>query len=374
MDIPLLDLKAQYAPIADEILAAVAGVFESTAFVMGREVEALERELEAYCRVPHVIACASGSDALLLALMALDIKPGDEIITVPYSFFATAGAIARLGAKPVFVDIDPVTYNLDPEKIEAVITERTRAIMPVHLYGQCADMTRITEIACRHELPVIEDAAQAIGAEWNGTRAGAMGLIGCFSFYPTKNLGAAGDAGCLTTLDADIAAKLRSLRVHGEKTRYFHQYIGINSRLDALQAVILRIKLRHLDAWTEARQRNARDYADLFDAVPGLYDWIGLPAWSSENRHIFNQFVIRAARRDELRTYLKEHGIGTEIYYPLALHQQECFAALGYAPGAFPEAERAARETLALPVYPEMTHDMRRRVVAAIAEFHGHTL
>lgn len=370
MNVPLLDLKAQYATIKHEIRSALDAVFENQAFIMGREVELLEQEIADYCQVPHAIACASGSDALLLALMALDVKPDDEVITVPYTFFATGGSIARLGARPVFVDIDPHSFNINPALIEEKITSKTRAILPVHLFGQCAEMDAINDIAGRHNLPVIEDAAQAIGSEWKGRRACSMGLIGCLSFYPTKNLGAAGDAGCLTALDDDVAAKLRVLRVHGETSKYYHRYVGINSRLDALQATVLRVKLRYLDQWSEARAHNAADYLQLFAEVPHLAEFVQVPAIQPKNRHIFNQFVIRAERRDVLRSFLKEQGIGTEVYYPLALHQQECFAYLGYQKGDFPESERAAQETLALPVYPEMTHDMRCYVVEKIAAFY----
>ena len=371
MNVPLLDLKAQFATLRSELLPAIETVFENQAFILGREVELLEKEIAEYCGVPHAIACASGSDALLLALMALDIKPGDEVITTPYTFFATAGSISRLGAIPVFVDIEPHTFNLDPTQLEQTITPRTRAIIPVHLFGQCADMDAINQIACAHDLPVIEDAAQAIGAEWKGKRAGSMGLIGCFSFYPTKNLGAAGDAGCLTTLDDGLAARLRALRVHGETTKYYHRYVGFNSRLDALQAVVLRIKLRHLDAWSTARAQNARHYAELIAAHPGLAGKTDLPTILPDVRHIFNQFVIRATSRDALRNFLKEQGIGTEVYYPLSLHQQECFADLGYRRGDFPESERAALETLALPIYPELTAEMRHYVVENLANFYA---
>ncbi len=371
MNVPLLDLKAQFATLRSELLPAIETVFENQAFILGREVELLEKEIAEYCGVPHAIACASGSDALLLALMALDIKPGDEVITTPYTFFATAGSISRLGAIPVFVDIEPHTFNLDPTQLEQKITPRTRAIIPVHLFGQCADMDVINQIACAHDLPVIEDAAQAIGAEWKGKRAGSMGLIGCFSFYPTKNLGAAGDAGCLTTLDDGLAARLRALRVHGETTKYYHRYVGFNSRLDALQAVVLRIKLRHLDAWSTARAQNAHHYAELVAAHPGLADKVQLPTVLPDVRHIFNQFVIRATNRDALRNFLKEQSIGTEVYYPLSLHQQECFADLGYRTGDFPESERAALETLALPIYPELTAEMRHYVVENLVDFYA---
>jgi dTDP-4-amino-4,6-dideoxygalactose transaminase len=371
MNVPLLDLKAQYAALKDEIHAAVNRVIESQAFILGPDVKALEDEVASYSHAKHAIACASGSDALLLALMALEIKAGDEVITTPYSFFATAAAISRLGARPVFVDIDPATYNLDVSKIEAAITERTRAIMPVHLYGQCAEMRAIMEVCSRHNLPIIEDAAQAIGAEDDGRQAGVIGAIGCFSFYPSKNLGGAGDGGMMTTNDDALAERLRILRVHGSATKYYHSLIGVNSRLDSLQAAILRVKLPHLDAWSDARAANAARYNQLFEDA-GLLEEIGLPAVRARGRHIFNQYVIRAGeKRDALIEHLKRHDIGTDIYYPVPLHLQECFDYLGYKAGDFPEAERAARETIALPIYPELTIEQQGYVVETIREFMG---
>lgn len=370
MNVPLLNLKIQHEQLDAELQSAVMRVLRSQAFILGAEVAALEQEVADYCKVKHAIACASGSDALLLALMALEIKPDDEVITTPYSFFATAGAIARLNATPVFVDIAPHTYNLRYDQIERAITERTRAIMPVHLYGQCAEMDEILEIAARHNLPVIEDAAQAISAEDKGRRAGAIGTIGCFSFYPTKNLGAAGDAGMLTTNDDALAARLKSLRVHGETEKYYHRYVGINSRLDAMQAAVLRVKLPHLDSWSDARTAHATRYVALFKDA-GLTEQIGVPFVRDNVRHIFNQFVIRVRERDRLREHLKAHGVGTEVYYPVPLHLQECFRYLGYDAGDFPEAERAAHETLALPVFPELTTEEQEYVVRMIQSFYS---
>ena len=370
MRVPLLDLQAQYAPLKDEMEEAIRRVMDSQQFILGPDVAALESEIARYTGARHAVACASGSDALLLALMALDIQSGDEVITTPYSFFATAAAIARLGARPVFVDIEPATYNLDVSKIEALITERTRAIMPVHLYGQCAEMEALMETGRRHNLPIIEDAAQAIGAEDHGRQAGEMGTIGCFSFYPSKNLGAAGDAGMLTTNDDALADRLRSLRVHGSREKYRHELLGVNSRLDSLQAAVLRVKLPHLDSWSDARRANAVRYDRLFEDA-GLTEEIGLPFVREHVRHIFNQYVIRVRnnRRDALAEHLKRYGVGTDIYYPIPLHLQACFDYLGHRPGDLPEAERAARESLALPIYPELTHEQQSYVVEMIREF-----
>ena len=370
MRVPLLDLRAQYAPLKDEIEEAVRRVMDSQQFIMGPDVAALENEIARYTGARHAIACASGSDALLLALMALEVKDGDEVITTPYSFFATASSIARLGARPVFVDIEPATYNIDISKIEGAVTERTRAVMPVHLYGQCAEMNALVETCGRHDLPVIEDAAQAIGAADEAGQAGVVGSVGCFSFYPSKNLGAAGDAGMMTTADDALAARLRSLRVHGSPTKYYHELLGVNSRLDSLQAAVLRVKLPHLDNWSNARRANAVRYDRLFEDA-GLAEEIGLPVVREGARHIFNQYVIRVrnGRRDALAEHLKERGVGTDIYYPVPLHLQACFAYLGYREGDFPEAERAARETLALPIYPELTAEQQSYVVEMIREF-----
>jgi dTDP-4-amino-4,6-dideoxygalactose transaminase len=380
--VPLLDLKAQYATIRDEIQAALDRVIESQHFILGPEVQALEREVAAYSGCDYAVGMSSGSDALLAALMAIDLSPGDEVITTPYTFFATAGAVARLGGRTIFVEIDPGTYNMAPELIEAAITPRTRAIIPIHLFGQMAEMDPIMAVAGRYDLAVIEDAAQAIGAEYRGQRAGSIGQSACFSFFPSKNLGAFGDAGMVTTNDADLADRLALVRGHGARPKYHHKVVGGNFRLDALQAAVLRVKLPYLDGWTAARQRNAATYRRLFaDAgliVPAdaslaeLWDARGvmLPVEAEECTHIYNQFVIRSGRRDDLQHYLKERQIGTEIYYPVSLHQQECFADLGYQTGAFPESERAAAETLALPIYPELTMEMQETVVDVIADFY----
>src|SRR5947209_2574922 len=370
MKVPLLDLQAQYETLRDELREAVLRVMDSQQFILGPDVNALEEEIESYTGAKHAIACASGSDALLLALMALGVKAGDEVITTPYSFFATAAAIARVGAHPVFVDIDPATYNIAAEKIEAAITERKRAILPVHLFGQCAEMSAIAQIGERYGIPIIEDAAQAIGAMDEGRQAGTVGAIGCFSFYPSKNLGAAGDAGSMTTNDDEIARRLRTLRVHGSETKYHHAMIGVNSRLDSLQAAVLRVKLPHLDTWSDARRANARRDDHLFRDA-GLLEEIGLPSVRPNVRHIFNQYVIRIEeeRRDALREHLRQNDIGTDVYYPVPLHLQECFSYLGYREGDSPEAERAARETIALPIYPELTVEQQSYVVESILRF-----
>ncbi|HEX8161016.1 MAG TPA: DegT/DnrJ/EryC1/StrS family aminotransferase [Pyrinomonadaceae bacterium] len=370
MRVPLLDLRAQYETLREEVLASVGRVLESQGFVLGADVGALEAEVASYAGARHAVGCASGSDALLLALMALDVRAGDEVVTTPYSFFATAGSIARLGARPVFVDIEPRSYNIDPEKIGAALTERTRALMPVHLYGQCAEMDAINALASRHGVAVVEDAAQAIGARDRGRGAGAMSGIGCLSFYPTKNLGGAGDGGMLLTNDDALAARLRSLRVHGESSKYHHREIGFNSRLDTLQAAVLRVKLPRLDSWSDARALNAARYRELF-ADAGLLEEVGLPFEREGARHIYNQFVVRVrgGGRDALVEHLRREGVGTEVYYPVPLHLQECFRYLGYREGDFPEAERAARETLALPVYPELTEGQQRYVVDAVQSF-----
>lgn len=370
MKVPQLDLSAQYQTIRDEMRAAVDRVFESQQFVMGAEVEALENQIASYSQAKFAVGCASGSDALLLALMSCGIRPDDEVITTPFSFFATASAIARLGARPVFVDIDERTFNINPSLVGEKITDRTKAFLPVHLYGQCAEMDPLIELSARRGIPIIEDAAQAIGAEDARRRAGSMGTIGCFSFYPSKNLGGAGDGGMLTTNDLEHAQRLRILRLHGEKEKYHHKIIGINSRLDALQAAVLRVKLSYLDEWTKARQRKAQQYELMFGDA-GLSEKVDLPLVRRGARHIFHQFVIRVrdGRRDALREHLRERGVGTDIYYPVPLHLQECFAYLGYQEGDFPVAEQAAKETLALPVYPELTDEQQDYVVSAIAEF-----
>jgi dTDP-4-amino-4,6-dideoxygalactose transaminase len=371
MTVPLLDLKAQYATIKDQILPAVHAVFESQYFILGPVVEECERAIADYCRCPDAVSVSSGTDALLIALMAEGIGPGDEVITTPYTFFATAGSIARIGAKPVFVDICPNSYNIDPTQIADKITTRTKAVLPVHLYGQCAEMDPILEIADRHGIAVIEDAAQAIGAEYKGRRAGAMGRYGCFSFFPSKNLGGAGDGGLVTTRDASLAERLRVLRMHGSKPKYYHSLIGGNFRFDALQAAVINVKLRHLDNWTAGRQANAARYRRLFE-VAGLAadDIVQLPCEEQNRRHVYNQFVIRASRRDELLGYLKNHGVGSEIYYPVPLHLQQCFAELGYRAGDFPASEAAAKETLALPIYPELSEQQAKYVVDCIQAFY----
>jgi dTDP-4-amino-4,6-dideoxygalactose transaminase len=366
--VPLLDLNAQYATIREQVHEAVDRVLESQQFVLGPEVEALEHEVAAYSQCAYGIGISSGTDALLVALMAVGITPGDEVITSPFTFFATAGCIARLGAKPVFVDIDPLAYNIDPSRIEAAITKCTRAIIPVHLFGQMADMDALLSLAQRYNLYVIEDAAQAIGAEYRGRRAGSLGHLGCFSFFPSKNLGGIGDGGMVTTNDRRLAVLVRLLRNHGAQPKYYHKLVGGNFRLDAIQAAVLRVKLEHLDTWIAMRQRNAAMYRRLF-AEADLAPTIGLPVEAAARRHIYNQFVIRSRNRDILMKHLKRRGIGTAIYYPLPLHLQECFADLGYRPGDFPESERAANETLALPIYSELTEKMQRAVVNAISDF-----
>ena len=369
MKVPLLDLRAQHESLRDELLAAIERVMDSQQFVLGPDVQAFEEEIARYTKTRHAIGCASGSDALLLALLALGVGTGDEVITSPFTFFATAGAIVRLGARPVFVDIDPRTYNIDPARVEAVITPRTRAIMPVHLYGQCADMNPLLEISARHNLPLIEDAAQAIGSEDRGRTAGSMGVIGCFSFYPTKNLGGAGDGGLLTTNDEELAQRLRALRVHGGTTEYHHREVGINSRLDSLQAAVLRVKLKYLDGWSGERQKKAQRYNQLFQEAKLEFELIP-PFVRAETRHIFHQYVVRVPQhRDAIMKHLDHKGVGTKIYYPIPLHEQECFQYLGYKEGAFPEAERAARETVALPCFPELTEEQQEYVVDAISSF-----
>jgi dTDP-4-amino-4,6-dideoxygalactose transaminase len=348
--IPLLDLHAQYAPIRDKILAAVTRVCDSERYIMGPEIAGFESEIAALIGVSHAVAVSSGTDALLLALMALDVRPGDEVITPTYSFFATPGAIARVGARPVLIDIDPLTFNIDPALISAAVTERTKAILPVHLFGLCADMDPILAIAGRHGIPVVEDAAQAIGAVYNGRSAGGMGAMGCLSFFPSKNLGAFGDAGLLTTNDAALAHKAALLRNHGMEPKYYHHLVGGNFRMDAIQAAVLRVKAPHLAAWTEARRVNAQRYAQLFRHA-GVLDRVTLPVEPAGLRHIFNQFVIRVADRDALKAHLDQKQIGNEIYYPVPFHLQPCFEHLGYRRGDFPLAERAANESLAIPIY-----------------------
>ena len=370
--VPLLALDRQYAVLRDEIQAAVGRVCDSGRFVLGPDVTELEAELAKALDVPHAISCASGSDALLLALMALGVGPGDEVVLPSYTFFATASAVTRVGATPIFADIDPVTYLVDPTDVRRKVSRRCRAIIPVHLFGRTADMDALLPIAAEAGVPLVEDAAQSILSTWHGRCTGALGDIGCFSFYPTKNLGGAGDGGFLTTTRDDLAAALRLLRVHGMEPRYYHDLIGINSRLDSIQAAILRVKLPHLDAWTTQRQENASRYGELFAAYD-LAEQITAPTDEPRGRHVWNQYVIRVAdgRRDELRQHLTGCKVGTEIYYPVPLHLQKCFAHLGWHKGDLPATEQAAEETLALPIFPELQADEQRTVVARIAEFFG---
>jgi dTDP-4-amino-4,6-dideoxygalactose transaminase len=368
MKVALLDLKAQYSAIRSEIRGAIERVVESQHFILGPEVEELEREIAAFCNARFAIGVSSGTDALLAALMAIGTGPGDEVITTAYSFFATAGVIARLGARPVFVDIDPKTYNLDRAKIEKKITSRTKAIMPVHLFGQCAAMQPIMEISKGKAIYVIEDAAQAIGSRDNkGRQAGTIGHIGCFSFFPSKNLGAFGDAGMVITDDDQLAEIVKVLRVHGGKPKYHHSFVGGNFRLDAIQAAVLRVKLKYLTKWTERRRNNASRYRSLFEEMR-LLKSVSAPEDSAG--HIYNQFVARFPDRDRLQRSLREKGVETEVYYPIPLHLQECFVNLGYRPGDFPHAEAAARESLALPIYPELTEEQQRYVVRQIKDFY----
>lgn len=367
--VPLLDLKAQYAEIRSEIHEAIDRVCESQYFILGPEVTSLEEAVASYCGAKFAVGVSSGTDALLAALMAVKVGPGDEVITTAYSFFATAGVIARLGARPVFVDIDRRTFNLDSSAVGKAITTRTKAILPVHLFGLCADMSPITELAERNGITVIEDAAQAIGARDRDARqAGTIGHMGCFSFFPSKNLGAFGDGGMVVTNDVALVETVRALRVHGSKPKYYHKIIGGNFRLDALQAAILRVKLKYLPAWTERRVQNARHYRNLFSEV-GLCSQISVP--EETPGHIYNQFVCRFPHRDRLQAFLRENGVETEVYYPLPLHLQDCFSSLGYERSDFPEAESASHEALALPVYPELTEEQQRHVVEQIRNFYA---
>jgi len=384
-NVPLLDLKAQYAQIRAEVMPIIEEVCASQRFILGEHVLALEAEVAAYCASAAGVGVSSGTDALLLALMALGVGAGDEIITSPFTFFATAGTIARLGARPVFCDIDPVSFNLSPQAVSDFIDQhcrvqgsqllnratggRIKGLMPVHLYGQSADMDPLMAVAKQYNLKVIEDAAQAIGTEYQGRRVGSIGDIGCFSFFPSKNLGAFGDAGLCTTNDAELAESMRVLRVHGGKPKYFHAVIGGNFRIDELQAAVLRVKLKYLDGWTAARQRNAAYYTAAFAAANGAKHLI-TPQATVKGRHIFNQYVVRVQNRDALKDHLTAQGIGTEIYYPVPLHLQKCFSYLKHAPGDFPQSERAAAETLALPIYPELTQTQLDHVVASVAAFY----
>jgi dTDP-4-amino-4,6-dideoxygalactose transaminase len=365
--VPLLDLKAQYATIREELDEALAGVFETQRYILGPEVEALEAEVAEYSGCRFGVGVSSGTDALLLSLMGLGIGPGDEVITTPFTFFATGGCIHRLGARPVFTDIEPASFNLNPELVEKAVTEKTKAIIPVHLFGQCVEMDPLLDVAKKHDLAVVEDAAQAIGSEYKSKRAGSMGTVGCFSFFPSKNLGACGDGGMITTNDEELAARLRILRNHGAKPKYYHQLVGGNFRLDALQAAILRVKRRHLDDWTAARQKNAARYRELFAGC----DAVRCPPELPRRRHIYNQFSLRVPRRDQLREHLKSKGIGCEVYYPVPLHVQECFAELGYKQGDLPESEHAAAEALAIPIYPELTAEQQELVAGEIRGFLG---
>jgi dTDP-4-amino-4,6-dideoxygalactose transaminase len=366
--VPLLDLQAQYRPLRDEILAAITRVSDSQRFVMGPEIAALEDELARMLDVGHAVAVSSGTDALLLALMTLGVGAGDEVVTSAYSFFATSGVIARLGARPVFVDIDPVTFNIDPAQLAAAITPRSKAIMPVHLFGLSADLDPILDEASRCGLPVIEDAAQAIGATCRSRMVGGIGTIGCFSFYPSKNLGAFGEAGLLTTRDPGLARRARLLRNHGMEPKYYHSMVGGNFRMDEVQAAVLRVKAPHLAAWNEARRVNAARYVLMFGEA-GLHGRVTLPVEPRDRRHVFNQFVIRAPDRDGLKRHLDALGIGSEVYYPVPLHLQPCFADLGHRAGEFPHAERAAMESLAIPIYGELSVEQQQAVVDAIAAF-----
>jgi dTDP-4-amino-4,6-dideoxygalactose transaminase len=377
MPVPLLDLAAHHEPLRKEILAALEQVFHSQAFILGPEVTKLEERVASYCQTRSAIGVSSGTDALLISLMALGIGLGDEVVTTPYSFFATAGAVVRLGAKPVFVDIDPRTFNIDPGKVERAVTANTKALIPVHLYGQSADMEPIMEIATRRSLAVIEDAAQAIGTEYkDGRRVGSIGTVGCLSFFPSKNLGAIGDAGMVVTNDGELAERIKVLRVHGSQPKYYHKVIGGNFRLDSLQAAVLNVKLNYLDGWTRRRQENAGRYNALFHES-GLVQkgLVRLPeavdrASGRKHYHIYNQFVLRVERRDALMGFLKQKGIGAEIYYPVPFHLQECFRYLGYKEGDFPESEQAAKETIAIPIYPELTEQQQAEVVATFRQFY----
>lgn len=364
MKITSLDLGRQYESIRDEINKAVLEVIESQSFVLGPFVEAFEHSIEKFCSAKHAIGVSSGTDAILLALMACGIKNGDEVITTPFTFFATAGSIARLGAVPVFVDTDPSTYNIDVSKIASAVNKKTKAILPVHLYGQCADMDTILDVARANGIMVIEDAAQAIGAVYKGQNAGTMGNVGCFSFYPTKNLGGYGDGGLVTTNDDELARCIKILRVHGSEPKYYHSYIGINGRLDAIQAAVLSVKLEYLNDWSESRRWVASYYSEHLKALP-----IRLPKIESHNTHIFHQYVIATSQRDELIQYLKQQGIETAVYYPVPLHLQKCFEYLGYKEGDLPESEKASRETLALPIFPEITQKEQDYVIGHIKNF-----
>lgn len=365
MQVPLLDLKAQFATIRDEMMPAILAVMESQHFINGPEVSELEQKVAAYCDCKAAVGVSSGTDALLASLMTLGIGPGDEVITTPYTFFATVGSIWRTGARPVFVDIEPDTFSIDPSKIEAAATGKTKAIMPVHLFGQMADMDPIMEIARRHNLHVVEDAAQAIGATYKGRKAGSIGTVGCFSFFPSKNLGGTGDGGMVVTQDEQLADRLAQCRNHGSKPKYYHKWVGGNFRLDTLQAAGLIVKLKHLDDWSARRRENAARYNQLFAG----FEQVTTPVVRDYNVGIYNQYVVRVPRRDKLLAFLKENGVGTAVYYPLSLHRQECFASLGYQKGDFRISENAAAETLAIPIYPELTDEQICYVAGKVKEF-----
>jgi dTDP-4-amino-4,6-dideoxygalactose transaminase len=387
MNVPLLDLQAQYKTIKETVRAAVDDIFESQRFVLGAQVAALEAEIAGFCGVPYAVGCASGTDALLLSLKALGVGSGDAVVTVPFTFFATAGAIVNLGARPIFVDIEAAGFEMDPDSLgrffvrECEINSSTgkvlhkpsnttvKAIVPVHLYGQCADMNAILAIAQRYHLPVVEDACQAIGAVYDDRMAGAMGDLGCFSFFPSKNLGGAGDGGMVVTSNPQLAEQVRLLRTHGAHATYYHSIVGFNSRLDEIQAAVLRAKLPHLQAWSQARTENAMKYARDFEAA-GVLSSITLPTIFPGRTHIFHQYVLRCQRRDELQAFLKSAGVGSAVYYPVSLHEQECFRYLGYAAADLPQSHAASKDVLALPIYPELTDDQRRYVVSSIASFY----
>lgn len=387
MNVPLLDLQAQYATIKDKVRAAVDEIFESQRFVLGAQGAALEEEIAKYCGVPYAIGVASGTDALLLSLKALGVGPGDAVITVPFTFFATAGVIVNLGARPIFVDIEKAGFEMDPEQLSTFLTRECafssitnktvhnasqttiKAILPVHLYGQCADMDEILAIAERYNLPVVEDACQAIGASYKNKKAGAIGTLGCFSFFPSKNLGGAGDGGMVVTSDQKLADRIRLLRLHGMNPKYYHSIVGFNSRLDELQAAILRVKLPYLDSWSAGRNENAKKYEQEFKAA-GLLSEITPPAILPQRAHIFHQYVIRCKQRDELQAHLRGAGIGTDVYYPVSLHEQECFRSLEYAPSDMPQSYAASKDVLALPIYPELSDAQRRYVVDSISAFY----
>lgn len=367
MKVPMLDLSEQYQELRTEVIDVLDQVMSSSRFILGDNVKKLEEDVAKYSNVAYGIGCGNGSDAIHIALQAMGVGPGDEVITTPFTFFATGGAIARAGATPVYVDIDPITFNIDPDAIEAAITEKTKAIVPVHLYGQMADMEKISSIAQKHGLFIVEDAAQAIGAKHNGKSVGELGTAATYSFFPTKNLGAYGDGGMIVTDDGDIAEKCRVIRVHGSKPKYYHHILGYNSRLDELQAAVLNVKFPHLDRWSEVRREKAATYTELLQEKLG--DLVVTPVEKEGNYHVFHQYTIRVEKRDELQNFLKEHGVATMIYYPLPLHVQPVFKDLGYQEGDFPVSEKAANEALSLPMFPELKREQQEYVVAKIAEF-----